>query len=43
MAISQGGVGDRRWPIVVKRKDVIYNLRKRLEDAVLNESTEWVG
>ncbi len=30
------------WPIVVERKDVIYNLQKRLEDPVLNESTVWV-
>jgi HAD superfamily hydrolase (TIGR01490 family) len=31
------------WPIVVERKDVIYNLQKRLEDPVLNEGTVWVG
>jgi hypothetical protein len=36
-------VGDRRWPIVVERKGVIYNLQKRLEDVVLNEGTGWVG
>ena len=33
----------RGWPIVVERKDVIYNLQKRLEDPVFSESTEWVG
>jgi HAD superfamily hydrolase (TIGR01490 family) len=33
----------RGWPIVVERKDVIYNLQKRLEDPVLQEGTEWVG
>jgi len=31
------------WPIVVERKDVIYNLQKRLEDPVLKDGTEWVG
>jgi HAD superfamily hydrolase (TIGR01490 family) len=31
------------WPIVVERKDVIYNLQKRLEDPVLKEGTVWVG
>jgi HAD superfamily hydrolase (TIGR01490 family) len=31
------------WPIVVERKDVIYNLQKRLEDPVFKDSTEWVG
>jgi HAD superfamily phosphoserine phosphatase-like hydrolase len=34
----QGG-----WPIVVERKDVIYNLQKRLEDPTLKEGTVWVG
>ena len=33
----------RGWPIVVERKDVIYNLQKCLEDPVLKEGTEWVG
>ena len=33
----------RGWPIVVERKDVIYNLQKRLEDPVFSEGTEWVG
>jgi HAD superfamily hydrolase (TIGR01490 family) len=33
----------RGWPIVVERKDVIYNLQKRLEDPVLNENAAWVG
>jgi HAD superfamily phosphoserine phosphatase-like hydrolase len=32
----------RGWPIVVERKDVIYNLQKRLEDPVLTEGTVWV-
>jgi phosphoserine phosphatase len=31
------------WPIVVERKDVIYNLQTRLKDPVLNEGTVWVG
>jgi HAD superfamily hydrolase (TIGR01490 family) len=31
------------WPIVVERKDLIYNLQTRLEDPVLNEATVWVG
>ena len=33
----------RGWPIVVERKDVIYNLQWRLEDPVLKEGTVWVG
>lgn len=33
----------RGWPIVVERKDVIYNLQTRLEDPVLTEGTVWVG
>ena len=33
----------RGWPIVVERKDVIYNLQTRLEDPVLNDGTVWVG
>ena len=33
----------RGWPIVVERKDVIYNLQERLEDPVLKEGTVWVG
>ena len=33
----------RGWPIVVERKDVTYNLQKRLEDPVLQDGTEWVG
>ncbi len=33
----------RGWPIVVERKDVIYNLQRRLEDPVLKEGTVWVG
>jgi phosphoserine phosphatase len=31
------------WPIVVERKDVIYNLQKRLKDSLLGEGTVWVG
>ncbi len=31
------------WPIVVERKDVIYNLRRRLEDPVLEDGTVWMG
>ena len=33
----------RCWSIVVERKDVIYNLHKRLEDPVLKDGTVWVG
>jgi HAD superfamily phosphoserine phosphatase-like hydrolase len=33
----------RGWPIVVERKDVIYNLQSRLEDRVLADGTVWVG
>ena len=33
---------ERGWPIVVERKDVIYNLQTRLEDPVLNDGTVWV-
>jgi HAD superfamily hydrolase (TIGR01490 family) len=33
----------RGWPIVVERKDVIYNLQRRLEDPVLKEGTVWAG
>ena len=31
------------WPIVVERKDVIYNLQTRLDDPVLADGTVWVG
>jgi HAD superfamily hydrolase (TIGR01490 family) len=31
------------WPIVVERKDVIYNLQTRLEDPVLEDGTVWMG
>lgn len=31
------------WPIVVERKDVIYNLQMRLKDSLLGEGTVWVG
>ncbi len=33
----------RGWPIVVERKDVIYNLQTPLEDPVLKDGTVWVG
>ena len=33
----------RGWPIVVERKDVIYNLQRRLEDPTLSDGTVWVG
>jgi HAD superfamily hydrolase (TIGR01490 family) len=33
----------RGWPIVVERKDVIYNLQTMLEDPVLADGTVWVG
>ena len=33
----------RSWPIVVERKDVIYNLQSPLEDPVLKDGTVWVG
>ena len=36
-------VRQRGWPIVVERKDVIYNLQTRLEDSVLKGGTVWVG
>ncbi len=34
---------ERRWPLVVERKDVIYNLSVPLEDPLLKEGTRWVG
>ena len=33
----------RGWPIVVERKDVIYNLQTPLEDPLLKDGTVWVG
>ncbi|MDQ3942629.1 MAG: haloacid dehalogenase-like hydrolase, partial [Actinomycetota bacterium] len=33
----------RRWPLVIERKDVIYNLLAPLEDPLLKEGTQWVG
>jgi phosphoserine phosphatase len=33
----------RGWPIVVERKDVVYNLQTRLEEPILGEGTVWVG
>ncbi len=34
---------ERGWPIVVERKDVIYNLRTPLKDPVLKDGTLWMG
>lgn len=34
---------ERRWPLVVERKDVIYNLLTPLEDPLLKDGTQWVG
>jgi len=34
---------ERRWPLVVERKDVIYSLSVPLEDPLLREGTRWVG
>jgi HAD superfamily hydrolase (TIGR01490 family) len=31
------------WPIVVERKDVVYNLQMPLKDSLLGEGTVWVG
>jgi hypothetical protein len=31
------------WPLVVERKEVIYNLSVPLEDPLLEEGTRWVG
>ncbi len=33
----------RGWPIVVERKDVVYNLQTCLRDDLLGEGTTWVG
>ena len=33
----------RRWPLLVARKDVIYNLSVPLKDSLLKEGTRWVG
>jgi HAD superfamily hydrolase (TIGR01490 family) len=33
----------RSWPIVVERKDVIYNLQTPLKDPVLKDGTLWMG
>jgi len=33
----------RHWPLVVERKDVIYNLSVPLEDPLLKEGAQWVG
>jgi hypothetical protein len=34
---------ETRWPLVVERKDVIYNLSAPLKDPLLKEGTRWVG
>jgi HAD superfamily phosphoserine phosphatase-like hydrolase len=34
---------ERRWPLVVERKDVIYNLSVPLVDPILKEGTRWIG
>ena len=34
---------ERDWPIVVERKDVIYNLQTPLKDPVLKDGTLWMG
>lgn len=36
-------VRQRGWPIVVERKDVIYNMQTPLADHLLGEGTVWVG
>ena len=41
-ALFEAALG-RRWPLVVERKDVIYNLSVPLEDPLLREGTRWVG
>jgi HAD superfamily hydrolase (TIGR01490 family) len=33
----------RGWPIVIERKDVIYNLQTPLKDPVLKDDAVWVG
>jgi HAD superfamily phosphoserine phosphatase-like hydrolase len=33
---------ERRWPVVVERKDVIYNQSVPLKDPLLEEGTRWV-
>jgi HAD superfamily hydrolase (TIGR01490 family) len=33
----------RGWPIMVERKDVVYNLQTQLRDDLLGEGTTWVG
>ena len=33
----------RDWPIAVERKDVIYNLQRRLQTPVLGDGTVWMG
>ena len=33
----------RCWPLVVERKDVIYNLSVPLDDPLLKKGTRWVG
>ena len=36
-------VRQRGWPIVVERKDVIYNMQRPLADHLLGEGTVWIG
>lgn len=36
-------IRQRGWPIVVERKDVIYNMQTPLVDQLLGEGTVWVG
>ena len=36
-------VRQRGWPIVVERKDMIYNLQTSLEASLLGDGTVWVG
>ncbi len=33
----------REWPIVVERKDLIYNLQRPLKEPLFSEGTVWVG
>ena len=33
----------RGWPVVVERKDVVYNLQTQLREGLLGEGTVWVG
>lgn len=33
----------RGWPLIVERKDVVYNLSSRLEDPLLRNGAWWIG